>query len=50
MVPAKVMNIVDMENRIKTEPMTAELMLAAKKKALRMLPLQDISAKHGGSA
>ena len=28
----KVMNIVDMENRIKTEPMTAELMLAAKKK------------------
>ena len=28
----KVMNIVEMENRIKTEPMTAELMLAAKKK------------------
>ena len=28
----KVMNIVEMENRIKIEPMTAELMLAAKKK------------------
>lgn len=28
----KVMNIVEMENRIKAEPMTAELMLAAKKK------------------